>query len=97
MPLIEIDDNVFEAAQRRASNEGYSSVNQYIADILVHDLVEDGGGEGRNLDHLFTPARLAEIDHAAADVESGNYFTAEQVREHFKQRRAAWAQKNAAR
>ncbi len=65
--------------------------------MLVHDLTEDGIGETPNLDHLFTPERLAEIDEAAADVEAGNYFTAEQVREHFKQKREAWIQKNGER
>jgi hypothetical protein len=43
---------------------------------------------------LISPTRVAKIDAAIAEVEAGNTFTAEQVREHFKQKRAAWAQKN---
>ena len=97
MPQIQLDDQVFKAAQHRAAVGGYSSVDEYISDIVVHDLAEDNAGETPNLDHLFTPERLAEINQAAADVEAGNYFTAEQVREHFKQKRAAWIQKNGAR
>jgi hypothetical protein len=97
MPQIQIDEKIFKAAERRAAEDGYSSVDEYIADMLVHDLAEDSIGGTPNLDHLFTPERLAEIDQAAADVEAGNYFTAEQAREHFRQKREAWIQKNGAR
>jgi hypothetical protein len=55
MPLIDIDDKVFQAAERRASSEGYSTVNQYISDVLAHDLAEGVGEETPNLDLLFTP------------------------------------------
>jgi hypothetical protein len=97
MPQIQIDDSLFKAAQRKASDGGYASVDDYVLDVLVHDLVEDNAAESPDLEHLFTPQRLAEIDQAAADVEAGNYFTADQVREHFKQKRQAWIQKNARR
>ena len=97
MGQVQLDDDVFKAAQRRAADGGYSSVDEYIADIVVHDLVEDEAAATPNLDTLFTPQRLAEIDHAAADIKAGNYFTADQVREHFTQKRAAWIQKNSAR
>lgn len=86
MAQIQMDDQVFKAAQRRAADGGYSSVDEYVADIVAHDLVEDNPAQTPNLDHLFTPHRLAEIDEAA-----------EQVREHFKQKREAWIQKNGER
>jgi hypothetical protein len=97
MPQIQIDEKIFEAAQRRAADAGYSSVDEYVADVVAHHLVEDGNDETPNLDHLFTPERLAEIDQAAAEVEAGNYVTADQVREHLRQKREAWIQKNGAR
>ena len=93
MQQIQIDDQVFKAAQQRAADAGYA----YVADVLVHDLVEECNGETPNLDHLFTPERLALIDNAAADIDAGNFFTAEQVWKHFKQKRAEWIQKNSPR
>jgi hypothetical protein len=40
---------------------------------------------------------LVHIDAAAAEIRAGNFFTAEKVREHFKQKRAEWTQKNGPR
>jgi hypothetical protein len=48
--------------------------------------VEDTGAQTPNIDHLFTPERLAHIDEAAAEIRAGNCFTAKQIREHFKQK-----------
>jgi hypothetical protein len=87
MPQVEIDDHVFKAAQRRASDGGYSSVDEYVADIV--DLLGDSGEEIPNLDKLFTPRLIAEIDRAAAEVEAGNFHTADEVKEHFKRKREA--------
>jgi hypothetical protein len=94
MPQVELDDQVFKAAQRRAADGGYSTVGEYIADMVVHDMVDEDLAATPDLDHLFTPERIGEIDKAAAEIDGGKFFTAEQVREHFKQKRAAWAQKN---
>jgi hypothetical protein len=54
--------------------------------VVSQDLVEDTGAQTPNLDHLFTPERLAHIDEAAAEIRAGNCFTAKQIREHFKQK-----------
>jgi hypothetical protein len=97
MPQIQLDEGVFRAVQRRAADGGYSTVDEYIADMVVHDLVEGGAGETPNLDHLFTPACLEQIDQAAAEIDAGHSFTAPEVREHFKQKRAARNQKNGER
>jgi hypothetical protein len=94
MHQVQLDERLYKEAQRRASEAGFASVDEYVADVVSHDLIEDSVGETPNLDHLFTPERLAHIDAAAAQIEAGNYFTAEQVREHFKKKRAAWIQQN---
>lgn len=82
MQQIQLDDQLFQEAQRRAAEVGFESVDQYVADVLQHDL-EDA----ENLDHFFTPERLAHIDRAAAQVDAGQGLTAGQVREHFGQKR----------
>lgn len=85
MRQIQLNDQIYEQAERRASEAGFTSVDEYVADVVQQNLVE----ETENFDHLFTPQRLAEIEQAAADVDAGNYYTAEQVREHFRKKRDA--------
>ena len=70
---------LYKEAQRRAAEAGFASVDEYVADVVSHDLVEDVGAGTPNLDHLFTPERLAHIDEAEAQIKAGNYFTSEQA------------------
>lgn len=94
MQQVQLDEKLFKEAQRRAAQAGFSSVDEYVADVLSHEINEETED---NFDHLFTPERLAKIDAAAAEIKAGKFFTAEEVREHFEQKRAAWIQKNAPR
>jgi len=93
MHQVQLDERLYKDAQRRATEAGFSSVDEYVADIVSHDLVEGSEDQTPNLDHLFTPERLALIDAAAAEIRDGDCLTADQVREHFKQKREAWIQK----
>jgi hypothetical protein len=87
MPQIQLDDQVFQAAQRRAADGGYSSVNEYIADVVVHDISD----KADNYDHLFTPERLAELDRISTAIKSGGKtYTIDEVREHFDSKRKEW-------
>jgi len=97
MHQVQFNDKLYKEAQRRAAEAGFPTVDEYIADVVSHDLLEEADGETPNLDHFFTPERLAHIDAAAAEIKAGNCFTAEQVREHFKRKRAEWTQKNGPR
>ena len=97
MQQIQLTDRMYQDAQRRATEAGFSTVDEYVADIVSHDLVEDIDGQTPNLDALFTPERLSHIAEAAAEIKAGHSFTAEQVREHFRQKRAAWTQQNGPR
>lgn len=94
MQQVQLDERLYKDAQRRAAEAGFSSVDEYVADVVSHDLVEGAPDQAPNLDHLFTPERLESIDAAAAEIKAGNCFTAEQVREHFKKKRDAWTQKS---
>jgi PHD/YefM family antitoxin component YafN of YafNO toxin-antitoxin module len=85
MHKVQVTDQLYQEAQRRAAEVGFVSVDEYIADVLKRDLQDDT----ENLDHFFTPERLAHIDRAAAQIKSGESFTSEQVREHFNQKREA--------
>jgi hypothetical protein len=64
MHKIQLNDQLYQEAQRRAAEAGFDSVDEYVADILQQDIEET-----ENLDDFFTfftPARLAHIDRAAA-------------------------------
>ncbi len=84
MHQIQLDDQLYQEVQRRADEAGFGTVDDYVANVLKQDLEDPD-----NFDHLFTPERLAKIDRAATQVDAGKYLTAEQVRDHFQQRRKA--------
>jgi|GEM_PF-4360787 len=46
--------------------------------------------EPDNYDHLFTPARLAHIDRAAAEMDAGQGLTLEQVDAELAKAKEAW-------
>ncbi len=83
MQQVNLSDQLYHEAQRRAAEAGFATVDEYVADVLSLDFQLTT----ENLDHFFTPERLAVIDRAAAQVKAGEFFTSEQVREHFKQKR----------
>jgi hypothetical protein len=85
MRQIQLDDQLYQEAQRRASAAGFATVDRYVADVLQNDLHE----ETENLDHLFTPERLAHIDRAAAQIDADQGISAEHVRDHFRQKHKA--------
>ena len=92
MPPVQIDDQVFQAAQRRAADGGYSSVEAYITDVVVHDLAS-ADEETPNLDHLFTPQVIAELEQISARAQAGGTtYTSEEVREHFRRKSQAWVE-----
>lgn len=87
MPAIQLNDQVFKVAQQRASDAGYSSVDAYVADVLV-------SADAKDINHLFTPERFAHIDKADADIQSGKGYTAEQAKKELAERREKWLQAN---
>jgi hypothetical protein len=80
---LELTDQLYDQAKRRAVKAGFKTVGEYIAGVVSDDLAEDS----ENLDHLFTPERIAHIDTVIAKVKAGGKtHTAAEVREHFRQR-----------
>jgi hypothetical protein len=82
MRQIQLDDQLYQDVQRRAASAGFGTVDEYVADVLQHELDE----ETEDLSHLFTPERLAIIDRAMAQIDAGLGIPMEQVREHFEER-----------
>lgn len=91
MPQVQLNAEVFDLAQRRAAAAGYASVEDYIAAVVANDLPLDPAEDPHNLDHLFTPERLAELDRISAEIKAGGKtYTVAEVREHFENKRKAW-------
>jgi hypothetical protein len=90
MHQIRLSDQLYQEAQRKAAEAGFTSVDEYVADVLQHDLQE----ETENLDHLFTPERLAHIDLSAAEIDAGQGLSLEQVDAQLAKRRAEWLRQN---
>jgi hypothetical protein len=91
MPEVQLDDQVFKVAQRRAADGGYSSVDAYVADVVVHDANDEIDD---SLDHLFTAQRLAHIDRAEADIIAGKRYASDEADAELAKRRSEWLRTN---
>jgi hypothetical protein len=89
MPQITLDDQLYQKAQLRAEEAGFASVDDYVADVLVHDFDTDTP----NLDHLFTPERMALIDKGIAEIEAGHFFTFEESQREIEKVKEEWRRK----
>jgi len=90
MHQIQLNDQLFEEARRRADDAGFPSVDEYIAEVLQQGFAD----QAESFDHLFTPERLAHIDRAAAAMDAGRGLTMEQVEAELAQRRTEWLARN---
>lgn len=87
MAQVRIDDEVFEAALRRATSAGYANVDEYITDIVVHDLDEAGD----DVSLIFTPERIAELERISSEIKAGGRtYSMAEAHEHFENRRKEW-------
>jgi len=57
---------------------------------LVEEIHFDGDAEDAAIQAMFTPELLAEIEAADAEIDAGNFVTADQLDEHFKRKAAEW-------
>jgi hypothetical protein len=85
MHQVNLNDQLYLDAQRRATDTGFANVDEYVASLLSQDLAET-----ENLGHFFTPERLALIDRASAQIAASQCFTSEQADEELAKRRDAW-------
>ena len=85
---FQLNDYQFQSLQMRATASGFESVNEYVVDMIESDLLGTP-----NLEHLFTPERMAIIDRAAAELDAGKGVTIEKLDEHLAAVREAWLKK----
>lgn len=90
MHQINLSEELFQDAQRRATAAGFATVDEFVA-VVLSDTLHD---EVTNLDHFFTPERLAELDQSVADVRAGKVMTLEQGRAELNKSREEWLNAN---
>ena len=91
MRTIKVSDEVYEALERRAADDGMS-VEMYLRDML-----ESRPPASDNLDHRFTPEIVADLERIADRMRrTGEGSSIEEVERRFVQRRNAWIEENAA-
>lgn len=79
---IHLNQNLYQQAQQRAADLGFSSVDDYVADMLRSDLEDT-----ETFDHLFTPERMAQIEKARQQVDAGQVYTSEEVWAYLERKR----------
>lgn len=89
MHRIQLNDELYQFAQRRAAESGCNSVDEFVADWLQHEQDEE-----EVIQRLFTPQRLAQIDRAIAEVEAGGGLSREQAQAELARRRDEWLRQN---
>jgi len=86
MRNIPLPDPLYAAAERAAKANGLS-VEVYVQEALQTQLDEDSAG-------MLTLEQVTLIGRAEAEIDAGDFFTADQVREHFDMKSPEWTTKN---
>jgi hypothetical protein len=88
MQQVQLADKLYEDAQRRATEAGFASVDEYVAEVISFDLMDDDGEESSEPKHQFTLEQLADIDKAEAEADAGMCVSSEEVQEYFDRKLA---------
>jgi hypothetical protein len=86
MADIHLTDKLYERARSVASARGFDSVDEFLERVIE----DECSSETENLDHLFTPKVLAEIDSRVADLDSGRSISIEEVEQRLAAKRQQW-------
>lgn len=87
MHQVHLADQLYQQAQRRAIEAGFTSIDEYVADVIAQDLVL----RAENLDHVFTPDVIRELDRASeVATGGGKTYSSDELKEHFRRRSEAW-------
>ena len=90
MHQVNLSDELYQSIQRRAVVAGFSGVDEFVVDILSHEI----DGDTPDLDYLFTPERIAQIKQADDKIQAGHFFTTEQTDEELVKRKQQWQRQN---
>jgi len=81
MHTIPLPDSLFAKAEQAAAASG-RSVELYVQEAVALQLEED-------VPIRLTPEQVAKITQAEAEIDAGEFFTSEEVRAYFGQKKSA--------
>jgi hypothetical protein len=87
MHQVQLSDQLYQEAARRAREAGFQSVEDYFADLVHKDASEY---DPDDLDARFTPKVLKALDAAMAEGRATKFYTPEEVDAHLDKQREAW-------
>ncbi len=90
MPLISLSDEVYALTSQRAAAAGFTSVEEYIVNVLSEEHADESSEPEPDLRHLFTPERMAKIEKAISEIDSGNCYTDEELTVELSRMRQEW-------
>lgn len=92
MQQIQLTDQLYKEAERRAREAGFASVEEFVAERLLNDFSD----EEDNFDDRFTPEVLAHLDKISDEIKAGGKtYTMEEVNEHLEMKRQEWLRNHA--
>ena len=84
---LQLTDQIYDLAQRRATEAGFANLDEYIVGVVMEDLT----AEPENLDHRFSPSVLAHLKSIQADIQSGTKtYTEMEVDEFLREKANKW-------
>jgi len=84
---IELSDQLYQQARRRATETGFRSVDEYVAQVVASDVSDDLLSD----EHIFTPEVVTELKQIDAEIKAGGKtYTEAELDEHFRRRSQAW-------
>ena len=86
---IQLTDQLLNLATRRAGEAGFTSADEYIADMVSDDLTS----ETEDRDHRLTPKVVGHLDQIRHEINSGaKTYSQEEVDDYLKEKAKAWRQ-----
>jgi len=91
MRQVQLNDKLYKEAERRAREAGFTSVDQFVADQLETDFLD----EQEDFGSRFTPRVVAHLDRISADMQAGKSVSTEDVDKHLADVRETWLKDHA--
>lgn len=84
---LQLTDQLYDQAQRRATEAGFANLDEYIGDLVMEDLI----AETENLDHRFSPKVIAHLNTIRTDIQTGTKtYTEMEVDEYLREKASKW-------
>ena len=85
MHQVQLSEQGYEMAKRRAVTAGFASVDEFIEQVVLEREAEEMG----DFDHRFIPKVLEALDRVSANAKAGGRtYSPEEVDEYFREKSA---------